>query len=165
MTKVVGSRDQGRLGADLQGSKYFTNVILNLISYSNIGTHGGGWSPLGQTDISSCRCCKGDWEKRHTTSSTSKHFCQSELQGTVENKSLVWRLTFSVVGRMFTCRRLNIFWRLNIKGKWQQQLRMLNLPNLNKLDQETWLCRTHLDDFLVKIWTILDHTRTRLTWL
>ena len=31
-----------------------------------------------------------------------------------------------------------------------------------KLDQETWLCRTHLDDFLVKIWTILDHTRTRL---
>ena len=33
---------------------------------------------------------------------------------------------------------------------------------LKKLDQETWLCRTHLDDFLVKIWTILDHTRTRL---
>ena len=31
-----------------------------------------------------------------------------------------------------------------------------------KLDHETWLCRTHLDDFLVKIWTILDHTRTRL---
>ena len=31
-----------------------------------------------------------------------------------------------------------------------------------KLDQETWLCRTHLDDFLVKILTILDHTRTRL---
>ena len=31
-----------------------------------------------------------------------------------------------------------------------------------KLDQETWLCRTHLDDLLVKIWTILDHTRTRL---
>ena len=33
---------------------------------------------------------------------------------------------------------------------------------LTKLDQETWLCRTHLDEFLVKIWTILDHTRTRL---
>ena len=32
-----------------------------------------------------------------------------------------------------------------------------------KLDQETWLCRTHLDDFIVKIWTILDHTRTRLS--
>ena len=31
-----------------------------------------------------------------------------------------------------------------------------------KLDQETWLCRTHLDDFLVKIWTTLDHTRARL---
>ena len=31
-----------------------------------------------------------------------------------------------------------------------------------KLDQETWLCRTELDDFLVKIWTILDHPRTRL---
>ena len=31
-----------------------------------------------------------------------------------------------------------------------------------KLDQETWLCRTQLDDFLVKIWTILDHTGTRL---
>ena len=27
----------------------------------------------------------------------------------------------------------------------------------NKLDQETWLCQTYLDDFLVKIWTILDH--------
>ena len=31
-----------------------------------------------------------------------------------------------------------------------------------KLDQKTWLCRTHLDDFLVNIWTILNHTRTRL---
>ena len=31
-----------------------------------------------------------------------------------------------------------------------------------KLDQETWLCRSHFDDFLVKIWTILDHTKTRL---
>ena len=31
-----------------------------------------------------------------------------------------------------------------------------------KLDQETWLCRTHLDDLLVKMWTILDHTQTRL---
>ena len=31
-----------------------------------------------------------------------------------------------------------------------------------KLDQETWLCRTHLDDFLVKIRTILYHTKTRL---
>ena len=33
---------------------------------------------------------------------------------------------------------------------------------VNKLDQEMWLCRTHLDGFIVKIWTILDHTRTRL---
>ena len=32
-----------------------------------------------------------------------------------------------------------------------------------KLDQETCLCRTHLDDFLFKIWTILDHKRTRLS--
>ena len=31
-----------------------------------------------------------------------------------------------------------------------------------KLDHETWVCRTHWDDFLVKISTILDHTRTRL---
>ena len=28
-----------------------------------------------------------------------------------------------------------------------------------KLDQETWLCLTNLDDFLFKIWTILDHIR------
>ena len=28
-----------------------------------------------------------------------------------------------------------------------------------KLEQDTWLCRTHLDDFLVKLWTILDHFR------
>ena len=34
-------------------------------------------------------------------------------------------------------------------------------PGLLKLDQETWLCRTQLDDFLVKIGTILDQTRTR----
>ena len=33
---------------------------------------------------------------------------------------------------------------------------------LVKLDHETWLCRTHVDDFLMKILTILDHTRTRL---
>ena len=26
-----------------------------------------------------------------------------------------------------------------------------------KLDQETWLCRTHLDDSFVKVYTILDH--------
>ncbi len=32
-----------------------------------------------------------------------------------------------------------------------------------KLDQETWLCRTHLGDFLVKIWTILDHIRSYYT--
>ena len=31
-----------------------------------------------------------------------------------------------------------------------------------KLDQETWLCLTHLDDLLVKILTILDTTRPRL---
>ena len=36
---------------------------------------------------------------------------------------------------------------------------------MHKLDQEPWLCRTHLDDFLVKIWTILDHTRTRLNMI
>ena len=29
-----------------------------------------------------------------------------------------------------------------------------------KLDQETWLCRTHLDDIVVKNWTILDHIRS-----
>ena len=29
------------------------------------------------------------------------------------------------------------------------------------VDQETWLCWAQLDDFLVKIRTILDHTRTR----
>ena len=28
-----------------------------------------------------------------------------------------------------------------------------------KLDKETWLCRTHLDDILVKVQTILDHIR------
>ena len=33
---------------------------------------------------------------------------------------------------------------------------------LKKLDQETWLCGTHLNDFLVKIRTILDPTRSRL---
>ena len=36
------------------------------------------------------------------------------------------------------------------------------IKNIYKLDQETWLCRTHLNYFLVKILTILDHTRTRL---
>ena len=36
------------------------------------------------------------------------------------------------------------------------------VQKVSKLDQETWLCRTHLDDFLVKILTILDHTRTKL---
>ena len=31
--------------------------------------------------------------------------------------------------------------------------------NEEELDQETWLGRTQLDDFLVQIWTILDHIR------
>ena len=30
----------------------------------------------------------------------------------------------------------------------------------NKLDQETWLCRTHLDDLKDNIWAILDHKKT-----
>ena len=30
----------------------------------------------------------------------------------------------------------------------------------NKLDQETWLCRTHLDDFVDDPWTILYHIRS-----
>ena len=33
---------------------------------------------------------------------------------------------------------------------------------VDKLDQVTWLYRTHSDDFWIKIWTILDHTRPRL---
>ena len=41
-------------------------------------------------------------------------------------------------------------------------LALQNQPIVWKLDQETWLCRTQLGDFLVKIRTILDHTRTRL---
>ena len=31
-----------------------------------------------------------------------------------------------------------------------------------KLDQETWLYRTHLDNFLLKILIILDNKRPRL---
>ena len=38
---------------------------------------------------------------------------------------VVWRLTFSGVGRMITCRRLNILCRVNTKGKWQIQRRMI----------------------------------------
>ena len=34
---------------------------------------------------------------------------------------VVWRLTFSGVGRMITCRRLNILCRVNTKGKWQKE--------------------------------------------
>ena len=34
-----------------------------------------------------------------------------------------------------------------------------------KLDQETWLCRTHLDDFVDKNWTLLDHIRPTYTIL
>ena len=46
---------------------------------------------------------------------------------------VVWRLTFSGVGRMITCRRLNILCRVNTKGKWQIQRRMSNLANpINK---------------------------------
>ena len=29
-----------------------------------------------------------------------------------------------------------------------------------KLDQETWLCRSHFDDLKDNIWTILDHIRS-----
>ena len=33
------------------------------------------------------------------------------------------------------------------------------MSSIKKLDQETWLCRTHLDNFLVKICTILDQNQ------
>ena len=37
---------------------------------------------------------------------------------------VVWHLTFSSVGRMITCRRLNILFRVNTKDKWQIQRNM-----------------------------------------
>ena len=36
---------------------------------------------------------------------------------------------------------------------------------IKKLDQETWLCRTHLDDFVGNILTILYHDRSYYTKL
>ena len=39
---------------------------------------------------------------------------------------------------------------------WEKHLKFI------KLDQETWLCRTYLDDFLVKIWTFVDNTANQV---
>ena len=36
-------------------------------------------------------------------------------------------------------------------------------PNITKLDQETWLCLTHLDDLQDHIWTILYNIRSYYT--
>ena len=49
---------------------------------------------------------------------------------------VVWRWTFSGVGRMITCRRLNILSRVNTKGKWQIQRRMHNLRSLFNLGRQ-----------------------------
>ena len=46
------------------------------------------------------------------------------------------------------------FWNI-VKLFLEDSLELFNPPY--KLDQETWSCRTNLNDFLVKIWTILDH--------
>ena len=55
--------------------------------------------------------------------STVSRSCKEQLK-----IGLYWpvvrRLTFSGVGRMITCRRLNILCRVNTKGKWQIQRRM-----------------------------------------
>ena len=36
---------------------------------------------------------------------------------------------------------------------------LIPIEKPKELDQETWLYQTHLDDFLVKIWIILDYIR------
>ena len=43
---------------------------------------------------------------------------------------ILWRLTFSGIQRIFTCRQLNIFSRLNIKAKLQKQHIKDKLPSL-----------------------------------
>jgi hypothetical protein len=57
------------------------------------------------------------------------------------------------------CTALHLLWQSCTETNKEE---VRGKSGLIKLDQETWLCRTQLDDFLVKIWTILDHTRTRL---
>ena len=60
-------------------------------------------------------------------------------------------------------------WYSNLKG-WicyisrPQMKYEISLPH-NKLDQESWLCRVHLDDLKDNIWTILDHIRSYYTIL
>ena len=46
---------------------------------------------------------------------------------------VVWRLTFSGVGRMITCRHVNILCRINTKGKCKIQQRMILLWKNHKL--------------------------------
>ena len=60
---------------------------------------------------------------------------------------VVWRLTLSGVGRMITCRRLNILCSINTKGQWQIQQRMLKLSHQSAV---FGICLTLLPLF----WTI-----------
>ena len=55
----------------------------------------------------------------------------------------------------------------NVKSKGDIEKRLPQLLYIlltqTKLDQGTWLCRTHLNGFVDKIWTILDHIRLYYT--
>ena len=60
-------------------------------------------------------------------------------------RQLVWRMTFSGVGRMITCRSLDILCRVNTKGKWQIQRRMNIL--------RCWESFPYIGQKLVTFWT------------
>ena len=75
---------------------------------------------------------------------------------------VVWRLTFSGVGRMITCRRLNILSRENTKGKWQIQWRMYSVSSVYNL------CRVQYVEYVqCAVFTIcaVHCTFSLLCWL
>ena len=80
---------------------------------------------------------------------SSVYYCSSELM-----------LSKGIFSEKCNAEEKMLFKGSDLAATWQW--RHMAAKVLYKLDQETWLCRTQLDDFLVKIWTILDHTKTRL---
>ena len=74
---------------------------------------------------------RAGWRGNPLASISVSQSCKEQLKIGVR-RPVVWRLTFSGVGRMITCRRLNILCRVNTKGKWQihQRINLLRARTL-----------------------------------
>ena len=91
-------------------------------------------------------------------------FFFSEKKTCLNLKKVIRRIQSNFVYTQYF-QSLPFFWAKTNPRNFFLQYFIEIFPDEIKLDQETWLWRTNLDDFLVKLWTILDHIWPYHTWL